>query len=206
MAKATIYDLNRKAVGELELDDVVFNGPVKQHLFWEVTKAQLAKRRAGTASTKDRSKVSGSKQKMFRQKGTGRARRGRRTAHGLIGGGTCFGPKPRDYSYSVPKKVRKAALRSALSARFQEGRLLVFQDLNLEAVKTKRLAGVLTTFELNNGLLVDGPNDNLRLSARNLANFKYLPTQGLNVYDVLRYDYLVLTQSAVDHVQGVLKP
>lgn len=206
MAKATIYDLDKKAIGELELDEVVFNGPVKEHLFWEMTKMQQAKRRAGSAATKDRSQVAASTAKMFRQKGTGRARKGARSAHGLVGGGTCFGPKPRDFSYSIPKKVRKAALRSALAARFKEGRLLIFNDFTLEDIKTKRLAGVMTTFELSNGLLVDGPNDNLRLSARNLANFKYLPTQGLNVYDVLRYDYLVLTKSAVDHVHGVLKP
>lgn len=205
MATITVYDLDMNPAGQLELDDEIFNTPVREHLFWEVVRMQLANRRQGTRSTKDRSQVSYSTKKQFRQKGTGNARKGSRKAAGLVGGGTVFGPKPNDFGYRVPKKMRKAALRAAISSRFQGGRLLVLDNFELPQVKTKGLAEVLKKLDLTSGLLVDQTNANLDLSSRNLSTFKYLAQEGLNVYDILRYDTLVLTKAAVAHVQGALK-
>ena len=206
MPSIDVYNLNHDKVGEIELDDLVFAAEVKEYLFWEVVRNQLANRRAGTASTKDRGEVRGSTRKMFRQKGTGRARQGMRTVPIHRGGGVVFGPHPRDFGYKVPKKVRRAALRSALSKRLQENRLFVVQDFALDEIKTKTLTEILKRFELQSALIVDERNENLNKSARNLKSFKFLPVEGLNVYDVLRYDNLVLTAPSVKVIEGALRP
>lgn len=205
MAKVDVFDMDRKKVEELELSDDVFFGEVKEHLFWEVVKWQLARRRAGTASTRGRSEIRGSTRKLFRQKGTGRARRGSIKSPLLRSGGTVFGPKPRDYSYNVPKKVRAKALMSALSRRAQEKNLVVVDKLELPEAKTKLVAGFMKTFELQSALIVDQDNPNAALSGRNLQGVKVLPVQGLNVYDILKYDHLVLTKRAVAAIEGRLK-
>ncbi len=201
-----VYNLNHEKVGELTLDDAVFGAEVKEHLFWEVVRSQLASRRKGCASTKERSAVSGSTAKLFRQKGTGRARKGMRKSPLHPGGGVVFGPHPRDFAYKPPKKVRKAALRSALSRRLAESRLIVLEDLNLEEIKTKKLAEILARFDLTSALIVDERNEKLKKSARNLSKFQYLPVEGLNVYDVLKHDNLVLTTPSVKVLEGTLRP
>lgn len=206
MPSIDVYNLKRDKVGQIDLDELVFGAEVKEYLFWEVVRSQLASRRRGTASTKERSDVRGSKRKMFRQKGTGRARKGMRTVPIHKGGGVVFGPHPRDFGYRVPKKVRRAALRSALSKRLQEQRLFVVEDFALDEIKTKKLAEVLKGFELESALLVDERNEKLNKSARNLKSFKFLPVEGLNVYDVLRYDNLVLTKPSVKVIEGALRP
>jgi large subunit ribosomal protein L4 len=143
---------------------------------------------------------------MFKQKGTGNARRGSRRAAGLRGGGTVFGPRPRDFGYRVPRTMRKAALRSALSGRIAEQRVFVLEDFELPEIKTKGLIEVLRRFELKNALIVDSnTNEVLKKSAKNLKNVKFLATDGLNVYDVLKYDTLIVTKTSVEAIEGALK-
>ncbi len=197
--KVNVYNLQRETVGELELSDEVFAAEVKQHLLYEVTKAQRASRRAGTQATKERSAVAGSSKKIYRQKGTGRARQGTDAAPHRIGGGVAHAHRPRDYSYRPPRKVRLNALKSALSLFAQEGRLLVVDSFQLEEKKTKKLASTLGTLQADKkSLVVDDPsNDNLVLSIRNMRNHQFLPPEGLNVYDLLRHEHLVVTKDAV---------
>lgn len=206
MPSIDVYNLNRDKVGTLDLDDLVFAGEVKEYLFWEVVRSQLASRRRGTAKTKQRNEVKGSTRKMFRQKGTGRARKGMRTVPIHRGGGVVFGPQPRDFGYRVPKKVRRAALRSALARRLAEQRLIVVQDFELSEIKTKRIVEIMGRFDMTSALIVDGRNENLDKSTRNLPTVKFLPVEGLNVYDVLRYDNLVLTSGSVKAIEGALRP
>ena len=197
-----VYDLDGNTVGEVELSDAVFAAPVKPHLFWETVRWQLARRRAGSAGTKGRSDVRGSGAKPYRQKGTGRARRGTMRAPHHVGGGVQFGPQPKDHGYRLNKKVRRAALKAALSLRAgEEGRLVVLDGFEVERPRTRRVAEVLGKLGAGKALIVDGGNDNLSLSARNLANAKYLPPEGLNVYDVLRFDTLLITKNAALAVQ-----
>lgn len=214
--KIEVVDLTNKATGELDLDENIFGAPVREHLFWEVINWQRAKRRAGTHKVKGRSEVRGGGKKPWRQKGTGRARAGTIRSPLWAGGGTIFGPTPRDYSYPLSKKKRRAALRSALSMKMQNGQLKVVQDWELPEIKTKLAAQTLEALEVPKALVVDvtrpkegeagvDHNDNLRLSVRNLKNVKYLAPEGLNVEDVLRFDYIVLSQSAVEYVQEALK-
>jgi len=204
MATLTVYDLSRTEVGKIEAEDSVFAAEVNQDLFYEVVKMQLANRRAGTACVKTRGEVKGSTIKLFRQKGTGRARRGSVTAPGMFGGGAVHGPKPRSYAYLVPKKVRRAALASAISLRLQEDKLLVVKNFELGAIKTKALAGTLSTLGLAKPLLVDDHNDALTRSAANLTGVDVIAVMGLNVYDILRHDELVLTEDAVRKVEARL--
>jgi len=193
-----------KSVGEVELSDEIFGAQVNEDLFYEVLKAQLASRRQGSANTKNRSVVAGTTHKLYRQKGTGGARHGNKKAPSFVGGGRAHGPKPRSYAYRPPRKMRLGALRSALSLKLQEGRLLVIDDFTLEAVKTKRLASVLGTLEVNKSAIIvdDASNENLRLSARNLPKHQFLPPEGVNLYDLLRHEHLVVTKQAVEALQA----
>lgn len=201
MATFAIMNHSNEKVGELEASDQVFGVEVKPHLFWALVRNQLASRRAGTAKAKTRSEVRGGGRKPFRQKGTGRARQGTIRAPHMVGGGVAHGPQPRDYSYKVPKKVRRQALCSALSLRAQESKITVLNDLELAEAKTRGLKGILDTLKLPNALIIDtSDNKNLILSCRNLTKYQVLPPQGLNVYDILRFDHLVLTRDAVDAV------
>jgi large subunit ribosomal protein L4 len=199
MAKVSVYNLKRESVGEIELADDIFGADVNEALLYDVLKAQLASRRAGSAKTKGRSEVAGSTRKLYRQKGTGNARHGAIRAMQYVGGGKAHGPQPRSYAYRPPRKMRSGALRSALSLKLQEGNLTVVDKFDLGAIKTKQLAGVLKTLKVDRGsLIVDaGPNENLRLSIRNIPNNTYLPPEGVNLYDVLRHPHLVLTKNAV---------
>jgi large subunit ribosomal protein L4 len=170
-------------------------------------KAQLATRRRGTASTKSRCEVRGSTRKIYRQKGTGRARHGGIRAATFVGGGRAHGPKPRSYAYRPPKKVRRAALRCALSLRAGEQKLVVLQDLNLSEIKTKKVAQLLERFGASRCLLIDD-KANLQLikSTRNLPRSKYLAPEGLNVYDILLHDTLVITAPVAKQIEGRLLP
>jgi large subunit ribosomal protein L4 len=203
--KIDIKNLDGAKVGDLDLDDAVFGVEVNEHLLWEVVKQQQAKRRAGTHSTKRRDEVRGGGKKPYKQKGTGNARQGSTRAPHFVGGGSVFGPKPRDYSYVLPKKVMAGALRSALSLRAKEAKLVVVDGFQVEPPKTKRVAQALTKLGTDKALIVDGKNEPLARSARNLAGAKYLAPEGLNVYDVLKYDTLVLTRSSVDAVTTRLR-
>lgn len=204
MAKVDVFNLKREKVGEVDLSDEVFATEVKEHLFHEVVVAQLASRRAGTHAAKERAAVSGSSKKIYKQKGTGRARHGSIRAPIFVGGGRAHPPKPQDFGYRPPRRVRIGALRSALSLILKEGRLIVLENIELGEIKTKRIAGVLETLKTNGKTLVvdDGGNENLRLSIRNMAESSFLPPEGVNVYDLLRHDHLVLSKSAAKALEA----
>ncbi len=204
MPVVDVFNLDRQKVGTLELSDGVFDVEVRDHLFHEVVRAQLAARRSGTAHTKGRSQVKGSRKKVWRQKGTGRARQGDRNAPHWVGGGVVHGPKPRSYEHKVNKKTRRAALCAALSRRQQEGRLFVVDSFQLPEIKTRQVASVLKTFEAPKALVIDTDNTNLDRSARNLATSQYLPVAGLNVYDILRHDVVLVTQDAARAIEARL--
>jgi len=202
--KITVFNLKREKVGDLDLSDEVFGVEVKEQLFYEVVKAQLASRRSGTKATKERSAVSGSSKKVYRQKGTGRARQGSIRAPHHAGGGMAHALEPKDWSYRPPRKVRAAALRSALSLFAKEGRLVVLENLDLPEIKTKGLLQTLSTLEVNKkSLVVDAPsNDKLVRSIKNLQNHMFLPPEGVNVYDLLRHDHLVVSKQAAKALEA----
>jgi large subunit ribosomal protein L4 len=205
MAKIAVYDINRQQVGERELADDVFNTDVKGYLIHDMVRYQLAARRQGTADTKGRSEVRGGGRKPYKQKGTGNARQGCIRAPHYVGGGTVFGPTPRDYSFKLNRKVKKAALRCALSARFKGEKLAVLNAIDLEKISTKACAEFLSRFANENVLVVfAGENQNLELSAKNLPHVKVLRADGVNVYDVMKYRTLLLTEGAVAHLEGAL--
>jgi len=206
MATVTVYDLDKKQVGERELADEVFNTEVKSFLLHDMVRYQLAARRQGTAAVKSRGKVAGGGKKPFRQKGTGNARQGTIRAPHFVGGGVAFGPQPRSYAFKLNRKVKKSALCSALSARFQGEKLTVLKNIELEAINTKVFAEVLKRFELEGTLIViDQADPKVELSARNLKHVKVLRADGVNVYDVLKYPNLVLTDAAVSQIEGALE-
>lgn len=209
MPKLDVKNTAGKNVGSIELDDAVFGVEVHEHLLWEAVKWQLAKRRAGTHSTKRIGEVRGSSKKVWKQKGTGQARQGSRKAPHWVGGSSVFGPRPRDYEYNMTKKTKKAALRSALSLRASEQKLVVLDAFTSDG-KTKSVASVLaalgTAQPSSKVLLVDAKeNQLLARGARNLASSKWLAPEGLNVYDILRHETLVLTQAAAKAVETALK-
>jgi large subunit ribosomal protein L4 len=205
MAKFDVYDLDRNKVSEIELADAVFAGEVNEHLFWEVVKAKLATDRSGTHAVKNRSLVSGGGKKPWKQKHTGRARQGSTRASQFVGGGKAMGPKPRDYGYDVPKKVRKAALRSAIALRGKDGKLLIVQEWKPAAAKTSAAAKVLAKLGVKKALVVDAAaNEALAKSVRNLAGSDFLAAEGLNVYDILKHDALVLTAESARKLEASL--
>jgi len=206
MAKVDVFNLSREKVGELELADEVFAAEVKEHLFHEVVTAQLASRRAGTHAAKERSAVAGSSKKIYKQKGTGQARHGSIRAPLFVGGGRAHPPKPQDFSYRPPRRVRTGALRSALSLLLKEGRLTVVENIDLGEIKTKKLAGVLTGLHTGKKTLVvdEGQNENLKLSIRNLPQSLFLPPEGVNVYDLLRHEHLVVSRAAAKALEARL--
>ena len=206
MATVAIYDQDKKRVGERELADDVFNTEVKEYLLHDMVRYQLAARRQGTAATKNRSAVAGGSKKPFRQKGTGNARQGTIRAPHFVGGGAAFGPKPRSYAFKLNRKVKKAALRSALSVRFQAEKLVVVKELVMDKISTKSLDQLIKHFELEGVLVViDQADSKVELSARNLRNVKILRAEGVNVYDILKYPNLVLTDAAVSEIEGALE-
>jgi large subunit ribosomal protein L4 len=205
MAIVDVYNLQKEKVGEIQLRDEVFNVPIKKHVLHQVVVSQLAGRRAGTASTKGRSDVKASGRKLWRQKGTGRARVGDAASPTRRGGGVAFGPKPREYDLRVPKKVRKAALRMALSDKLQGEQLIVVDSLALTETKTKSFVAVMDRFDVAKGLIVtEGINETLDKSSRNVPWVKVLRSEGLNVYDILNCDQLVLERGTVGKIEEAL--
>ena len=202
MAVTEVFNTDNKKVGEVELNDALFGLEVKKHILHDVVKMQLANRRAGTACTKTRTEVRGGGAKPYRQKGTGRARAGTNNSPLWRGGGVTFGPKPRDYSYKLPKKVRKLGLRMALSARFSENNMLVLDGFELADIKTKKFAEVMKKLNIENGLIViPEKNENLEKSSRNVLGYKVIPADGLNVYDILLHRSLVLLQPCLGQLE-----
>ena len=204
MPMVDVYNLKHESVGTIDLSETVFDASVREHLFHEVVRAQMASKRSGNAKVKERGEIRGSRRKLWKQKGTGRARVGDRKAPHWVGGGVALGPRPRDYTIKVNKKTRREALRCALSRRQQEGRLVVLEDFELEAIKTKSVTAVLKAFDASKALIVDGPNETLALSTNNLATSNYLSVDQLNVYDVLLHDTLMVTRRAVEAIEGRL--
>lgn len=204
MPKLDIYNLKREKVGELELADEVFAAEVKEHLLHEVVTAQLASARAGTRAALERSAVRGAKKKIYKQKGTGQARHGGKRAPIFVGGGRAHPPRPQDWSRRPPRQVRVGALRSALSLLVKEGRLTVVEDIDLGEIKTRKLEGVLETLKAPQKTLVvdDGGNQTLRLSIRNMKARQFLPPEGVNVYDLLRHDHLVVSKGAAKALEA----
>ena len=202
MSTVEVKNIKNEKVGEIELSDQIFNREVKEYLIHDVVRQQRAAKRAGTASTKTRGEVRGSSAKPWRQKGTGRARAGNRRSPVWRGGGVAFGPKPRDFSFKLNRKVRQQAVSMAMSARFQEGNLLVLDDFTLEQIKTKDFVNVMKVLELNNALIViDGENEILSKSSRNVPGYKVMKTEGLNVYDILLHEKLVLLQPVIPSLE-----
>lgn len=205
MAVVNVLNTKAEKVSEAELNDAVFNVPVKPGVLHEVVTMQLANRRAGNAAVRHRSDVVGSGRKLFKQKGTGRARRGDIKSPLLRGGGSVFGPDPRSYAYKVPKKVRRLALKMALSTKLQSEDLLVLDAFSLDEIKTKAFVSVLNTLGVSNVLIVSDDKDaQLTLSSRNVPKVKVMPTEGLNVYDILKFKKLVLIASSIKNIEGRL--
>ena len=204
MPKVKVYNLSGKGVGEIDLSDAVFDATVNESVLYDVLRAQLASKRKGAASAQTRAEVTATKRKMYKQKGTGNARHGSRRAPIFVGGGTVHGPKPRDFGYRPPRKMRLGALKGALSLKLREGQLRIVENFELDEIKTKKLVEVLGKLEINGGaLIVDGKdNDKLRMSARNLQNHSVLPPEGVNLYDLLRHEHVVLTKGAVEALEA----
>jgi large subunit ribosomal protein L4 len=205
MAVTDILNIDGAKVGEVEIMNEIFNCEVKLHLIHDVVKMQLANRRRGTAKTKGRSEVSGGGRKPYKQKGTGQARRGSSRSPVMVGGGTTFGPQPRDYSYSVPKKVRRSALRSALTVRNTASNMKVLDKLELADISTKKFFGIVTTLGLTKPLFIIGKKDEtVEKSARNIPYVKVHRVEGLNDSDIIRHEQLIMTVDALKKVEEVL--
>ena len=203
MANVSVYNIEGNQIGEMELSDAVFGVEVNEHLLHMAVVNHLAAKRQGTQSAKTRSEVSGGGKKPWRQKGTGHARQGSTRAPQWTGGGVVFAPKPRDYSFKLYKKERRAALKSALSSRVAENKIIVLDAFNMEEVKTKKFKAVMDALKVSKALVVVDDNNNVVLSARNIPDVKTASTSTINVYDILKYDTLVVTQDAVATIQEV---
>ena len=204
MANVSVYNIEGKEVGSIELNDAVFGVEVNEHLVHMAVVNQLANNRQGTQSAKTRSEVSGGGRKPWRQKGTGHARQGSTRAPQWTGGGVVFAPVPRDYSFKMNKKERRIALKSALTTRVQENKLVVLDELKLDAVKTKKFAEVMSNLKVDKALVViEGENKNVVLSGRNIPTVKVSATNEINTYDVLKYETLVVTKAAVEKLEEV---
>jgi len=205
--KEMVHTIENKSAGEVELSDEIFTAKVNTALLYETVKMNRANQRLGTAATRNHKMVSGTTAKMYRQKGTGRARHGDARTNIFVGGGKAFGPHPRDYGYRMPAKARKGGLRAALSLKRNEGKLLIVDDFAMKAVKTKDAVAALKVLGVNNGVIVvEGKNENLEKSVRNIPGIKLLSCDGLNALDLMRFEHVVVTVAALNRVQEVLKP
>lgn len=205
MAVVDVFNCKAEKVSQVELLDDIYNVEVKTCVLHDVVTMQLANRRAGTSSVKTRSDVQGSTRKLFKQKGTGRARRGDIKSPLLRGGGSVFGPHPRSYAYKVPKKVRRLALKMALSTKAQSDFLLVLDKIELEQIKTRQVVQMLNALKIEKALIIaDTEDDFLRLSCRNIPHIKVLKPEGLNVYDILKYKHLLLVEPSIKAIEGRL--
>jgi large subunit ribosomal protein L4 len=201
MPEIDVYDMNKNVVEKINLNDEIFGAKVVPHLMHETVVAYLANRRSGNAHTKTRKEVSGGGRKPFKQKGTGRARQGTSRAPQMKGGGTVFGPRTRSYNKKVNKKVKRQAFYSALSQKLNEGKLVVIKELLFPNIKTKNATLFLNNFGFSKALIVDNKNANLYKSVRNIPFMKYVNTENLFVYDILKYDSLVLSKEAIQKIQ-----
>jgi large subunit ribosomal protein L4 len=205
MAVADVFDIEKKKVAQVELNDAIFGAEVNEAVVYDVIKMQMAARRSGTSSTKTRSDVSGGGKKPWRQKGTGRARAGTTRSPIWRGGGIVFGPHPRDYSISIPKKVRKKALISVLSMKLKEDKMVILKDFPMEKISTKAFKNIVDLFGFKKALFVlDDKNEVLLKSSRNIRNIKMIRSEGINVYDVLNCEHLVLLEPSVKKIEGAL--
>ena len=204
MANVSVYNIEGKEVGSIELNDAVFGVEVNEHLVHMAVVNQLANNRQGTQSAKTRSEVSGGGRKPWRQKGTGHARQGSTRAPQWTGGGVVFAPKPRDYSFKMNKKEKRIALLSALSSKVADNKIVVLDSFNLDEVKTKKFAEVMSNLKVDKALVViEGENKNVVLSGRNIPTVKVSATNEINTYDVLKYETLVVTKAAVEKLEEV---
>lgn len=205
MAKVDIYNLSGAVTGSIELSDSIFGIEPNNSAIAVVIRNQLANRRQGTHCTKTRSEVSGGGKRPWRQKGTGRARHGSTRSAQYVGGGVIFGPKPRDYSYTVPKKIKRLAMKSALSSKLADNKIIVVDELALDEIKTAKMVAALKALKADNGALVvtDVKNDNVVLSARNIKDVKTALVNTINVFDILKYDSFVVSKVAVEKIQEV---
>ena len=204
MANVSVYNIEGNQIGEMELSDAVFGVEINEHLLHMAVVNHLAAKRQGTQSAKTRSEVSGGGKKPWRQKGTGHARQGSTRAPQWTGGGVVFAPVPRDYTVKMNKKEKRAALKSALTSRVQESKLVVVDELKFDEIKTKKMQGVLNALNVKKALIVLKDNDqNVLLSARNIADVRTVLTSTLNVFDILKYDTVVVTKAAVENIEEV---
>jgi len=205
MAVIDVYNLQKEKTSEIELRDDVFNVPIKKHVLHQVVVSQMNNRRSGSASTKNRSAVNISGKKLWRQKGTGRARVGAASSPTRIGGGVAFGPTPRKYTTKVSKKVKKLALSMALTDKLKNSRLVVIQDFQLSEVKTKNFVEIMKLFDVTKALIVtEAKNENLEKSSRNVPGIKVLRHEGINVYDILNHEHILMVQPAVEKIEEAL--
>ena len=204
MANVAVYNIEGKEVGTIDLNDAIFGVEVNEHLVHMAVVQQLANKRQGTQKAKTRSEVSGGGRKPWRQKGTGHARQGSTRAPQWTGGGVVFAPTPRDYSFKLNKKEKKAALKSALTSRVEENKFIVVDEMNFDEIKTKKFQNVLNNLNVSKALVVleDG-NKNAELSARNIADVKTAHTNTINVYDILKYNTVIATKAAVATIEEV---
>ena len=204
MAKVSVYNIEGKVVGDMELNDAVFGVEVNNHLVHQAVVLQLANKRQGTQSAKTRSEVSGGGRKPWRQKGTGHARQGSTRAPQWTGGGIVFAPKPRDYSFKMNKKEKNLALKSVLTSKVAEDKLIVLDSISFDEIKTKKMVAVLNNLKADKALVVLNDNDkNVILSAKNIPDVKTALTNTINVYDILKYDKLIVTKDAVATIEEV---
>ena len=205
MTAMDVYNLEKKKVAEVELRDDVFNVPVKKHVLHQIVVSQLSNKRAGTASTKKRSEVKASGAKLYRQKGTGRARAGAASSPTRRGGGVAFGPSPRKYEQKVNRKLKKLGICMALSDKATSDRLILVDNFSLSEIKTRYFVEIMNRFDVNKALIVtQKKEENLEKSSRNVPGVKVLRYEGINVYDILKYDHLLLEQSALGKIEEAL--
>ena len=204
MANVSVYNMEGKEVDKMELNDSVFAAPINEHLVHMAVVLQLANKRQGTQKAKTRSEVSGGGRKPWRQKGTGHARQGSTRSPQWTGGGVVFAPVPRDYSFKMNKKEKAVAMKSALSSKVSENKFIVLDSLKFDEIKTKKMAAVMDSLKLSKALVVIGDDsENVTLSAKNLPTVRAVYTNGINVYDILKYDTVVVTKEAVAKIEEV---
>ena len=204
MASVSVYNMEGAQVGTIELSDSIFAVPVNEHLVHQAVVAQLANKRQGTQKAKTRSEVRGGGRKPWRQKGTGHARQGSTRAPQWTGGGVVFAPVPRDYSFKMNKREKRAALKSALTSRVEENKFIVIDEINFEEAKTKNFANILKNLDVSKALVVlEDDNKNAELSARNIADVKTAKTNTINVYDILKYNTVITTKAVVAKIEEV---
>ena len=204
MANVSVYNIEGKEVGKIDVSDAVFGVEVNEHLVHMAVVSQLANNRQGTQKAKTRSEVSGGGRKPWRQKGTGHARQGSTRAPQWTGGGVVFAPVPRDYSFKMNKREKRAALKSALTSRVEENKFIVIDEINFEEAKTKNFANILKSLDVSKALVVlEDDNKNAELSARNIADIKTAKTNTINVYDILKYNTVITTKAVVAKIEEV---